>query len=291
MKSSKIWKIVWVAGIYAILFAILYLVIIYKVEWEDKDLNTYLYFYDCSNNLCTSTTLNNDYYSKIMCEDDICPYIKEMIGNNVILERDGVSWIYSYMDDKIIDNKYIGYRYLDNDLYVVTDKDNKQGIINSGGEVLVLPQYEYIDDYLDGFISYKEDNLYGIHTGDGVSNVDANFEDIVLINDTLYAGKKNNAYNIYSYKDSNYVSASQYNYLDSYMDVIFTINDKKIDIMTIDMKSTLLMKIKTFYEYTTEKERESLNLHSDGEYLYFDVFTSETEYTSYKYNIASKKIV
>ena len=61
--------------------------------------------------------------------------------------------------------------------------------------------------------------------------------------------------------------------------------------MTIDLKSTLLMKINTFYVYQTEKERNSLNLRSDGVYIYFDVFTNENEYTSYKYDIATKRLV
>ena len=50
------------------------------------------------------------------------------------------------------------------------------------------------------------------------------------------------------------------------------------------------MKINSFYNYTTEKERESLNFRIDGEDIIFDVFTSESEYTSYKYNVMNKKI-
>ena len=51
------------------------------------------------------------------------------------------------------------------------------------------------------------------------------------------------------------------------------------------------MKINTFYEYTAEKERDSLKINTDGEYIYFNVFTSETQYTTYKYNISSKKLI
>ena len=50
------------------------------------------------------------------------------------------------------------------------------------------------------------------------------------------------------------------------------------------------MKINTFYEYTTEKERKSLNIYSDDENIYFRVFINESEYTTYKYNIESKKL-
>ena len=48
MKKTNIWKIIWLVGVYVILLFILYLVIIYKVKWEDKDLNRYLYFYNCN---------------------------------------------------------------------------------------------------------------------------------------------------------------------------------------------------------------------------------------------------
>lgn len=291
MKGSKIWKIIWVSGIYILLITILYLVIVYKVEWEDKDLNTYLYFYNCNKNLCSTTNKVDNYYNKILCDDDSCPHIKEIINNNVILERNNVSYIYNYFDDKIVNNNYIDYKHLDNDLYIVTDDSNKQGIINEIGDVIIEPQYDYIDNYYNNFISYKQGNMYGIENKKKDIKINPEYEDVILINDNIYGAKINNLYRIYYYNNNNYVNANEYDYLDSYGDIIFTINDKKIDIITVDFKSTLLMKINTFFNYTTEKERDSLNLRTDGEYIYFDVFTSENEYSSYKYNILTKKMV
>ena len=293
MKGSKIWKIVWVSGIYLLLITILYLVILYKVEWENKDLNTYLYFYECNGNLCSSTTKVNNYYNKILCENDNCPYIKEIINNNVILQKNDNSYIYDYFHDKIINNTYVGYEYLKDNLYIVTDNNNRQGIINEAGNVIVKLEYDYIDDYNNDFISFKQNNLYGIENKEKNIKIDAKFDDVVLINDSIYSVKSDGLYNIYDYKDNKKKdnSIKGYVYLDSYGDIIFTVNDKKIDIITVDLKSTLLMKINTFFDYTTEKERETLNLRSDGEYIYFDVFINENEYTSYKYNIATKKMV
>ena len=111
MKSSKLWRIVWIVGIYAVLALILYLVIIYKVQWEYKDLNTYLYLYDCGHKLCTSTTVQEDYYNKILCEDDICPYIENIIGSNLILKKNDSSWIYNYISGDIVSNNYTDYRF------------------------------------------------------------------------------------------------------------------------------------------------------------------------------------
>ena len=67
--------------------------------------------------------------------------------------------------------------------------------------------------------------------------------------------------------------------------------DKKIDILNTNLNSVLLMKIDSFYEYTKGQERDSLDIYSDGENIYFNVFINENEYTSYKYSIKDKKIV
>lgn len=292
MKSSKIWRIIWVIGIYAILSVILYLVILYKVEWEDKDLNTYLYFYDCNRSLCTSTTKPNNYYSKLECENESCPYITNIINDStIIIRNEEYSWIYNYIDGNTINNTYKEYRYIGNDMFVVSDVSNNQGVIDISSNVLVEPQYKYIDNYNNGYITYKENNMYGIDTTNKVYTIDANFEDIVLINDVIFAGKKDNLYKIYSYENiDNENNKDTYNYIYSYNDIIIAINNKKIDILTTDLKSTLLMKIDTFYEYTIEKERESLDFYTDEEFIYFKVFNNDNEYTKYKYNFKEKKL-
>ena len=288
--SSKIWKITWVSGIYIILLLILYLVVTYKVEWEHKDLNTYLYIYDCNHNLCSSATLQKQYYSKVLCEKDVCPYISDIIDDTLILNYDNKSFIYNYENGNVVNNKYVSYRHSGNNKFIVMDDTDNYGVINLKGDVLVPTRYEYIDDYIDGFISYRKNNLYGIESLDEKYKVDAKYEDVVLINNKIFAGRKDNLYHLYSYDALDNENANKYNYVESFNNVIFVVNNKKIDILNANLDSTLLMKINTFYEYTTEKERESLNLYSDGSYIYFDVFTSESEYISYKYDIKNKKL-
>lgn len=289
--GSKIFKIIWVSGIYILLFVILYLVIVYKVEWEDKDLNTYLYFYDCSHKLCSSSKKQDDYYNKILCEDDVCPHITDIIGNNLILTSENTSWIYNYISDEIINNSYINYRYIGHDLFVVTDNTNNQGVIELSGKEIVPLKYEYIENYYDGFISYKKDNLFGIDTLDDKYRVPNDYEDIVLINNKIFAGRKENVYHLYSYNDINNDNANKYNYVYSYDGIIFVVNNNKIDILNSNLNSTLLIKIDSFYDYTTEKERDSLNIYVEDNILYFDVFINEKEYITYKYNISTNKIV
>lgn len=290
-KSSNLWRIIWVVGIYAILGAILYLVVLYKVKWEHKDLNTYLYLYDCNNNLCTSTVKQDEYYNKVVCEDDICPYIKEVIDNKIILKRENKSWIYDYIDNKIINDTYIDYKFLRDNQFVFTDSYNKQGVLDINDGVIVQSDYDYINDFNGGIISYKQNNLYGITSIDGKYNVDANYRDIVLINDKLFAGMKDNNYYLYSYDNISESDTNKYNYIYSYGNVIFVFNNNKINILDTNLDSLLLMKIDSFYEYTTGKERESLKFYFDGENICFNVFVDENKIESYKFNISQKKLV
>ena len=291
MKSSKIWKIIWMVGVYAILLIILYLVILYKVKWEHKDLNTYLYFYDCGRELCSSNNAISDYYSKVLCEKDQCPYIDNIIDDILILKTmDNKSWLYNYVDGVEVNTKYNSYRYIGKDMYVVSDALKKYGVIDSKGTVLVELKYNYIDEYKNGIISYIDNNLYGIVSVDGKLNIDSVYEDVVLINDKIFAGKIDNVYQMHSYNDINSDTSNKYNYVYSYDDTIVVFKDKKIDILDSNLNSVLLMKIDSFYDYSTEREKGSLDIYSDGEYIYFNVFINETEYTSYKYDIKNKKL-
>lgn len=291
MKSSNLWRIIWIVGIYLLLGVILYLVILYKVQWEHKDLNSYLYLYDCERDLCTSTTPQNNYYSKILCEDDDCPYIVDVIDNNIILKKDNVSWIYNYYSNQIINDNYAEYRYIGNDMYVVSNQENKYGVINISNEILVPLEYYYIDDYKNDFISYIKDNLYGIVSTDGVFDILPIYEDVVLINDKIFAGMIDNVYHLHSYNDVNNENANKYDFVYAYDDIILVVNNKKIDILDNNLNSTLLMKIDTYYEYTTEKERDSLNIFVEDGYINFKVFLNENDYTIYKYKINDKKLV
>ena len=291
MKSSKIWKIIWVSGIYILLFVILYLIVVYKVKWEHKDLNTYLYIYSCGENICTSSNNSMDYYNKILCEEHKCPYITDIVDNNLVLKKDDKSWIYNYVSGEVVDNNYKGYRYLYNDLFVVYDNENKYGIIDKEGNIIVDSKYGYIDDYKNDYISYKENELYGIVNEKLDYKLTPFYEDIVLINDKIFAGRIDNVYQLHSYNNVNDNNANKYNFVYSYEDTLLVVNNKKIDILDKNLNSTLLMKISSFYDYTTEKERSSLKIRTDGLNIYFRVYTDEEKYTDYVYNIKNKKIM
>ena len=67
MKHKNIWKYIWRCSLMLNLILIFVLVVNYKVKWENKDFNTYLYFFNCSNQVCTSLTPTEIYYNKIKC--------------------------------------------------------------------------------------------------------------------------------------------------------------------------------------------------------------------------------
>ena len=103
-KKEKLYKIIWITGLYVILIIILWLVIEYKVKWESADLNRYVRFYNCSGSLCTTEENINKYYSKLVCSNN-CPRIIEIINDKITEEIRLLSLRMSDLSKKRI-NKY-----------------------------------------------------------------------------------------------------------------------------------------------------------------------------------------
>lgn len=291
MKKNNLWRIIWIIGIYAILITILYLVIMYKVKWEGRDFNKYLYFYDCSNQLCTSDTKPDKYYNKVLCEDDICPYIKEINNNYLTLSNDVKSWIYDYKNDEIINNYFVNYEYLNNNFYKAIDSNNMYGIIDTEGNVLVNFDYEYINDFKDNILVYKKNNKYKYLNIENMNQNTKLYDEIVLINSKLYGYLEEGSYYIASYENDTPVNDIKYNYLYAYNDIIFTIHDKKVEILDSNMKNTLLMSISTFYEYRQKSEIDSLNINIENNLLFFEIVLEDKKYIKYTYDLKNKKLL
>ena len=163
MKKNNLWRVIWIVGIYAVLVLILYLVIMYKVKWEDKDLHKYLYFYNCNESLCTSDVAQNKYYSRVLCEDDVCPYVSSINDNLVILNKKDKSWIYDYANEIVLNDKYISYEYLKDNYYIVKDNSNNVGLINNNDETIIpLDKYGKIIDFKNNYLLYFKDGMYYI---------------------------------------------------------------------------------------------------------------------------------
>lgn len=289
-KKNNLFRIIWIVGVYAILITILYLVVIYKVQWENKDLNDYLYFYDCNNYLCTSIIKQDEYISKIKCDSNDCPYIKEKNSDIVILSNNKKTWMYNYQMDKIVSDGYVDYKYIVDDYYIATNNDGMQGIIDKDNNILVDFNYEYIKDYSNGYVIYSINDLYGIYNDEKLIDIECQYDDVNFINDTIFGYKLNNKYYIRKYTSDEIISG-EYDYLYAVDDIILVVKDKKIDIINEKLSSMVLMKIDTYYEYTTEKERDSLKIYSDDSYVYFSVFVGTGDYKDYKYDLINNKLI
>ena len=292
MKRNNLWRVIWIVGIYAVLVLILYLVIMYKVKWEDRDLHRYLYFYNCNDFLCTSDVAQNKHYSRVLCEDDVCPYISSINDNLVILNKKDKSWIYDYANEKVLNDKYSSYEYLKDNYYIVKDNSNNVGLINDNDEIIIsLDKYGKIIDFKNNYLLYFKDGMYYVKNITDDTELIASENKLMLINDKLYGYVEDNNYYIASYDTKEKVDDTSYNYMFAYGDIILTVNNKKIDIMTTDLKSTLIMRIDTYYDYAVERERDSLNIKVRDDVLYFNVKNEDEKYTSYKYDLKNKKIL
>ena len=291
MKNNKIWHYVWLIGIYVILFIILYLVIQYKVKWQGKDLSDYLYFYSCSNKLCTTNNDGiNDYYSRIKCVGNICPYVKEVNGKLAIIRDNNKEYVYNYLSGKVVNNTYKGYKFLDSK-YIVKDNDDKYGIIDEVGEIVEEIKYSEITSYKDGYITYVENSKRGIKNEKKGIDIKPTYQDIILINDSIYAYLEDNKYYIASYDTELPINNVNYDYLyDIDNNSILVIKDKKLDILNNNLKSNLILKVDTYYTYETEWERSSLNISRDDIFLSFSIATDNDNVTNYIYDIKNKKL-
>jgi len=288
---KNIWKIIWIVGIYAILVLILYLVVLYKVKWEDLDLNKYLYFYNCNHELCTSENQVDTYYSYIKCEDNKCPFITEKKDNLVILKSENKSYVYDYKNNKIINDDFISYNFTNNNNLIVTNNNNLQGIINYEGKIIIEIKYHKIINYNNGYITYEENNNIGISNEDNSIDITPKYDDVILIDKYKYAYKDdNNGYYIAEYNSEVPISNTIYDYIYSENMIIFTVKDNKIDILDNELRSKLLMKIETYYSYKTEKERKSLNLYTKDNLLHFNIYLGNNDYKEYIYDINNNKL-
>ena len=85
-KKFKL-RYIWITGIFIILIIILYLVVEYKVKYEDMTIDKYLYFYNCNYNLCVTNNIKE-------IKDESSIYSKYLYNNS------SESPTYQYVRDK-----------------------------------------------------------------------------------------------------------------------------------------------------------------------------------------------
>ena len=289
LKINNIWKIIWIIGIYTVLILIFGLVINYKVEWETKDLNRYIYFYDCSQSICTSDIEQTNYYGKIICENDVCPYIVEQNNEKLIINNNNNILLYDYKKNKIINDAYSDYYFINNELIAVKNEQNKYGLIDFEGNIVSNLNYNRITDYKNGYLIYQEQekyNLKNIITNQEIIN---GYDEIKFVNEKYLIIKQEQSYMLYNYNEKKKLN-QKYNYLYPAENYIITFNNKKIDILDKNLNSILIIKINTHYDYITSNEKGSLKFRKENDNLLFNVVNSENKYVVYSLNLSTGKL-
>ena len=289
IKKVNLWHLLWLLGVYAILIVILVMIIEYKVKWESKDLNTYLYFYNCSNNLCTTTTPVSNYYSSIKCDRKECPYIKEKENNLVILSLHDKEYVYDYYNDKIINDDFVAYSFSNNSFIIKNDND-KYGIADREGKIIVEAKYNKIIDYRNGIFAYLDNSKVGISKIDKSININPTYEDAMIISDKYYSYLEDGYYYIASFDTELPVINEKFDYVYVTDGATLIIKDKKIDILDSSLNSKLLLQIDSYYSYKTERERNSLNAYRINDLLYFSVVVDKNKISNYTYDIVNGKL-
>lgn len=291
MQSKKIWRIVWITSIYAVLITILYLVVIYKVKWEDKDLAKYLYFYDCGNGeLCTTDGVVKEYYSRIKCDNDLCPRIIDKRDNIVIIGNDNENYIYDYLNSITINDSYMRYRFTSQNGYYIAYNDNKYGVIDNNQSIIVKFEYDNINDYIDNIITYSKDNDMYIKdlSVDDYQNI-IKYKNIYLFTKDKYIYLDDEGYHIANVKDGKLVNNTIYDYIYPVNNVLLIVKNSELDIIDNNLKSKLSKKIKTYYTYTSGEEWSSLNIKISDNLLHF-VLENDTDKTNYVYDLKNNKL-
>ena len=187
-KKINIAKIIWISSIFLFLIVVLVMVMDYKINYQYSKPSEKLYFYDCDNSLCTSTTKENNktIYSSYDCWYSTCPEYKKIIYDDyVLLKESEKSYIlYNYKTGATITSGYLNYEFINNDYIIVKKNNNKYGIIDINDNVTVSPSYDEI--------GYYENKLL---TGYNTNSIIA---------------KKGKKYGIISYKDGKVIESFTY---------------------------------------------------------------------------------
>ena len=178
-------RITWVVCLFLLLITILLMVMDYKINYQYLT-HDYIYFYECSGELCVTNTKDNKklLFSSYDCGYEGCPEYKKNIADDyVLLTKENENILYNYKKDIIISQKYEDYEFIDNQ-YIIVKKNNLYGIINTNNKEIIAPNY----------------NEIGIH--------DNNY--LTGYNVTSIVAKKNDKYGLISYRDGKLIEEFKY---------------------------------------------------------------------------------
>lgn len=157
----------------------------YKINYQYLNHN-YIYFYECSGNLCVSTIEDNQklLFSAYDCGYDDCPsYKKDISDDYVLLEGNDGNILYQYRKNMVVSKDYDDYEFIDNH-YIIVKIHGLYGVIDLDNTVVIKPVYDEIGIHSNGYL-----------TGYNINSI------IV---------KKNDKYGLLSYKDGKMIEEFLY---------------------------------------------------------------------------------
>ena len=194
MKAKKINipRIIWITGVFMLLIVTLMMIVTYKINYEYLRKN-YLYFYNCSDSVCTSLVENEynkeELYSVYECEYDTCPSLLKVLNEDYLILKDNeINILYNYRNGKKITDVYEDYNLI-NDRYFIVKLNGYEGIIDRDNNIKISISYDELgykkNDTLVGYsidkIIVKKDNKYGIisiKTGEIIEKIEHKEKDI-----------------------------------------------------------------------------------------------------------------
>lgn len=185
MKKIDVARVVWIVCLFLLLIVILLMVMDYKINYQYLNHN-YIYFYECSGNLCVSTIEDNQklLFSAYDCGYDDCPsYKKDISDDYVLLEGNDGNILYQYRKNMVVSKDYDDYEFIDNH-YIIVKIHGLYGVIDLDNTVVIKPVYDEIGIHSNGYL-----------TGYNINSI------IV---------KKNDKYGLLSYKDGKMIEEFLY---------------------------------------------------------------------------------
>ena len=249
--KEKIFKIIWVCGVYLLLLVILLMIMVYKIRYQDTINYRYLYFYNCNDDICAT---KNE---------------KEIVDKSLIYS------VYKYQkkDPTFVklNDEYV--KIYDNDK-VVLYSIHKRIITNN------YKDYILINNDNPEFIAENENGIFGIIDNQGKKQTGFVYSKFTTYNKELIAGIHDNKYGIITLDGKKTFLNFEYDNIIIYDDVIITVKDNTIDIIDNNKQSYITDKI-TIEDANNVKIEKVENKVIIKE-------NKENEYNEYKFDVDNK---
>lgn len=248
------YHIIWIVGLFLLLVVILAMVMTYKIRYEDSIYYKYLYFYNCNNDICSTTNEKliddkSDIYSVYKYKDET-PTFTKLKSDYIEIKDNNKNVLYDYVRGENITVNYKDYKVINNEniLFIASNEDNKYGIINKEGKVILDFSYDLIkESYNEKMIVTKLGEKYGI--------INLENQEVVLkyIYDDLYI----------------------------FNDIFVTIKDNELNILDSSQKKyTNNIRVDNINNVALELKDNILNIK----------INNENEFSEYKFDLKTKKL-